>query len=402
MSESSWLRATRRVAPVALAGRETEGAWGIVVEGGTIAAIEPVAHGSIAAVERSEEPTKRLALPAFADLHVHADRAFARGPRPPRSLADAVELAREVKLASTEENVRGRATRLFETALRHGTLRIRTHVDVDPSIGERGLAGVLAARAALAGRLDVEVVAFATAYADPVAGDGAARLRAAVEAGADLLGGVPRLHADPAASLARILDLAADLGVPADLHVDEVSSADGFLLERLAEATLERGLEGRVTASHACALAAVDEATARRTVEKLAAARITVVALPALNLYLQGRGEATPRVRGVTLVRELLAAGVPVRFGSDNVRDVFYPYGNADPLEAAWLAAVAAHVDDAEALVAGICDGRSGLTVGERADFVLVEAASLDDALSHRPPGRVVVRGGQVVSGATA
>ncbi|HZO48508.1 MAG TPA: amidohydrolase family protein [Gaiellaceae bacterium] len=389
MSESSPLMATRRFGPVALAGREADGAWEIAVERGTIAAIEPV----------GDEPT-RLALPAFADLHVHADRAFARGPRPPRSLADAVELVVEVKLASTEEDVRARATRLFETALAHGTLRLRTHVDVDPHIGERGLSGVLAARQALAGLLDVEVVAFATKFADPVAGDGAERLRAAVEAGADLLGGVPRLHADPTASIGRILDLAAELAVPVDLHVDEDSSADGFLLERLAEATLERGLEGRVTASHACALAAVDETTARRTIEKLAQARITVVALPALNLFLQGRGEASPRVRGVTLVRELLAAAVPVRFGSDNVRDVFYPYGDADPLEAAWLAAVAAHVDDAEALVAGVCEGRRGLAAGDPADFVLVDALSLDDALSRRPAGRTVVRGGEVVSGA--
>lgn len=357
-------------------------------------------EGQIAAIHPRAGTPARLALPAFADLHLHADRAFAGGPRPPRSLADAIQLVREIKLTATTETVRERAARLFERALAHGSLRLRTHVDVDELIGERALRGVLAARAAVAGTLDVEIVAFATASCDPATADGEARLRAAVAEGADLLGGVPAFHADPVSSVERILDLAAELDRPADVHIDEASTPDGFTLEALADATIAHGLEGRVTASHACALAVVDAATARRTIDKVAAAGITVIALPALNLYLQGRGEGTPRVRGLTLVRELIGAGVPVRFGSDNVRDVFYPYGDADPLEAAWLAAVAAQIDDGGALLAGVCDGRRGLAVGDPADLVIVDARSIPDALARRPGGRTVVRAGRIIAGA--
>ena len=370
--------------PVAVAGRE--GAFTLGVRDGVVASLEPV-----------DASPQRLALPAFADLHVHADRAFARGPRPPRSLADAIEMVREIKLASTADDVCERATRLCERSLAHGTLRVRTHVDVDELIGERGLRGVLAAREALAGRVDLEIVAFATKFADPTTPEGVARLRWAAENGADLLGGVPAFHDDPAASIERILDLAVELGLPVDLHVDEASVPDAFVLEMLADATVARGLEGRVTASHACALATVDRATASRTIVKLARARITVIALSALNLFLQGRGDETPRVRGLTLVRELLAGGVDVRFGSDNVRDVFYPYGDADPLEAAWLAAISAHVNDEDALLAGISGGRSRIEPGDTADLVLVDAGSLGDALSRRPAGRTVIRAGEVV-----
>jgi cytosine deaminase len=374
------------VGPVALPGR-----------GGAFAL--ELADGRIASVSPSTAPATRLALPAFLDPHVHADRAFARGPRPPRSLADAVDLVQEIKLASTEDDVRERATHLFERALAHGSVRVRTHVDVDELIGERGLHGVLAAREVVAGCVYVELVAFATKFADPTTADGEARLRAAAAAGADLLGAVPAFHSDPVASIARLLDLAAELGLPADVHVDEASAPESFALEALADAALARGLEGRVTASHACALAAVDGETARRTIAKLAQARITVVALPALNLFLQGRGDATPRVRGLTLVRELLAAGVPVRFGSDNVCDVFYPYGDADPLEAAWLVGLAAHVDDERDLLAGVCGGRTLLGAGDPADLVLVDATSVADALARRPSGRTVLRAGAVVSG---
>ena len=355
--------------------------------------------GRIAALQSSTVAGARLALPAFADFHVHADRAYALGPRPPRSLEEAADLVLEVKRASTEEAVRGRALRLLERALSHGSLRVRTHVDVDELIGERGLRGVLAARAELAGRIDVEIVAFATKLCDPTTEAGRRRLAAAIDAGADLIGAVPAFHRDPEASIAAVLELASSLGVPADLHVDETTDSSALRLERVADETLARGLEGRVAASHCCALASASAESARRTIEKVAAAGITVIVQPAVNLYLQDRGAPTPRLRGVTLVRELHAAGVPVRFGSDNVGDVFYPYGDADPLEAAFLADVTAHVDDEDVLLAGICNGRTRVDAGDPADLVLIDVGSVREALARRPERRTVLRAGEIVSG---
>jgi cytosine deaminase len=196
-----------------------------------------------------------------------------------------------------------------------------------------------------------------------------------------------------------VLDLARAAGVPVDFHLDETVDASEFQLERLADAVAARGMEGRVTASHCCALASVDPQQAARTIAKVAAAGITVIALPALNLFMEDRGSETPRLRGLTLVRELVAEGVPVRIGSDNVRDVFYPYGDADPLEAAWLTALGAHVDDEDVLLSGICAGRARIEEGEPADLVVVEAGSVRDALARRPSDRTVLRAGQVVSG---
>jgi cytosine/creatinine deaminase len=354
-----------------------------------------VADGRIERIRPVDAERPRLALPAFADLHLHADRAYAGGLRPPRSLADAAELVSEVKRASTEDAVRERALRLLGRALSHGTLRARTHVDVDELVEERALRGVLAARAELAGRLDLEICAFATKLSDPTGDEGRRRLVSAVESGADLIGAVPAFHADPGASIAAALALARDLGVPADLHVDETTDPSAVGLERVADETLALGLEGRVSASHCCSLASVSESVARRTIEKVAAAGITVNVLPALNLYLQDRGERTPRVRGLTLVRELHDAGVNLRFGSDNVRDVFYPYGDADPLESAFLAALTAHVDDEDLLLAGICDGRTRIETGDPADLVLVDAASFGEALARRPGARTIVRAGE-------
>jgi cytosine deaminase len=114
---------------------------------------------------------------------------------------------------------------------------------------------------------------------------------------------------------------------------------------------------------------------------------------------LQDRGEATPRRRGVTLVRELLAAGVKVRFGTDNVRDWFFPFGDGDMLDTALFTAVTANVDKDAQLIAGLCDGRATLVPGDPADFVLVPASSIEDALARRPAGRIVFKAGRQVAG---
>ena len=62
---------------------------------------------------------------------------------------------------------------------------------------------------------------------------------------------------------------------------------------------------------------------------------IAVVSLPMCNLYLQDRAHdgTTPRWRGVTLLHEMKARGIPVAVASDNTRDPFYAYGDLDMLE---------------------------------------------------------------------
>jgi cytosine/adenosine deaminase-related metal-dependent hydrolase len=90
-----------------------------------------------------------------------------------------------------------------------------------------------------------------------------------------------------------------------------------------------------------------------------------------------------------------------VRFASDNVCDVFFPFGDGDPLEAAFLAALAGHVEDEDLLLAAICGGRNRIEPGAPADLVLVDASSFEDALSRRPAGRTVLHAGQVVAGAS-
>ena len=205
------------------------------------------------------------------------------------------------------------------------------------------------------------------------------------------------MYDKPWESTEALLDLATELNSGVDLHLDEHLDGASALLDSLARAVVERGLQGRVTASHACAVSTLDIDQARRVLENVARAEMTLVVLPELNLYLQQRGEPIPRQRGLAPVLEALRAGVAVRLGTDNVRDWFFPFGDADLLESGYVAALAAHLDAPVDLMAALCDGRRSLTAGEPADLVLIRAGSLDDALARRPAERVLLRKGHRV-----
>jgi len=374
----------------AVAVPDRGGVFSVILRDGLVRAIRPA--------ERASEPVW-LALPGFANLHAHADRAYTVQSFRPRSFADALAAAASARTGFTAADVEVRAMRLFERSVAHGVTRIRTHTDVDPVVELRSMEGILAAKRRVAASIDVEIVAFSSSRNDLAESPALARLKRAVDAGADLLGASLNSSADPTRALAALLDLAERADLPVDIHLDEHLQPEKMLAALVADEVIARGLQGRVTLSHLCVLAALDTSAAAELIDKLAHAEITVVALPETNLFLQERGERTPVRRGITRVRELLAARVNVRLGTDNICDWFFPFGNGDMLETARMAAIASHLDDVPQLIAAACDGRRAIEEGAVADLLLVPASSFDDALARRPSERIVFKAGRQVAG---
>ncbi len=372
----------------AVAFGERPGRFDVTLAGDRIVDIEPSA---------ADASSEWLALPAFVNFHAHVDRAFTASGQRPDSLAAAVAAAKAARATASVEDIRGRARRLFERSVAHGTASIRTHTDVDPVAGMRSIEGVLAAAADVADAIDVEIVAFANAAADPAADGTRGLLASAVRLGAKVIGAVPAMYERPSASATALLDLALDLGVAVDFHLDEHLDPGSTVIEHVIDATVERGLAGRVVISHACVLSMLDDSAVARIFEKMARARMILSVQPALNLYLQDRGGRSPRRRGLPPVLEALRAGVEVRFGTDNVRDGFFPFGDADPLDECYVGILGSHLESTPQSLAAICGGRSALAAGDLADVVLIPALSFDDALARRPSGRLLVRRGRIV-----
>ncbi len=353
-----------------------------------------VRQGRISNISDVPGTPEFVALPPMYDEHVHANRAFTLGKTRPDNFEHAVTLTLEQLGTLTADRYASYASTLFARALHHGTTRLRTHADVDPDSQLQAIAGTRRAQQDMLGQIDVEIVACASTRADPAEADTQALLREAAAMGCSYLGAIPVFYNDPRRSIDKLIELAADLDLKIDVHVDEHLRIKDSWSEYLADATIANNMHGRVCLSHGCVLSALEAAEQTRVIDKLVASQIKVIALPLTNLYLQDRRGGTPRYRGVTAVHELLAAGVPLRFGSDNVCDVFYPFGDGDLLETAFVASLCTQIDNPVTLVQSICGGRHDFQTGDPADLVLVEGTSFHDILRRRPERRIVMRGG--------
>ncbi|MFC1437438.1 amidohydrolase family protein [Streptacidiphilus sp. N1-10] len=393
----------------------------IAVSGGLIAAIEPTGDPGTAAAAREEIDCAGLVvIPGLIESHLHLDKALLDRERPnlAGTLAGAITVTGELKRGFTHDSVRRRSVRVLEQAVANGTTLIRAHPDVDPIAGLTGLEVMLELREQYAELVELQVVAFPQEGIERAPGT-LDLLREALRRGADVIGGCTYNEADPDACrrhIDTVFALATEFGVPVDLHADFADDADDprfALAEYIADATEQHGLQGRVAIGHATSLSGRHRADRARVLARLAETGVAVVPLPATDLHLGGRNDDTAVRRGIAPVRELWEAGVTTAYSSNNVRNAFTPFGNADLLDIGLLLAQTCHLGSpadqqrilamattGAARVVGIAD-RYGLRPGAQADLVVLGTERLADVLLDRPDRRWVLKRGRVVARTT-
>lgn len=389
--------------------------WGVgetrdlAIEGGRF-----VETGKDARAHQVIDARGAMAIPSFVEPHIHLDKALInRDVRANKSgtLTEAIEIIWERKRAYTTEDVVARASEVIDLCIQNGTTRLRTHVDIDNIGGLKPLEGVLAARNRYKGLIDIQIVAFPQEGILKNPGT-EALLTKAMEMGADVVGGMPFNENSPMDSWRHIeiaFAIAREFGSGVDMHVDETDDPGARTLEMLADQTIANGWQGRVSAGHTCALAAYPHEYAAKVIAKVKQADITMITLPVTNLMLQGRLDREPRRRGITRVKELLAAGVNVTFGQDCVRDTFYPFGRADLLEVATVSAHAAQMTLPHEIetVFDMCTKNAARACafsgydfahGSAADVVVLDARTPTKAIVMHADCLNVIKGGRLLA----
>jgi cytosine deaminase len=385
----------------------------IGITGGTIVAVEPALD---AAAGEEINAAGRLVCPPFIDSHVHLDSTLSLGmPRLNASgtLLEGIALWGELKPLLTREAIYQRAKKLCLWAMARGTLAIRSHVDV---CDDRLLAvdALLALRAEMRPYLDIQLVAFPQ--------DGYIRyktseenLRRALEKGVDVVGGIPhfeRTMEDGALSVKALTRLAAERGLLVDMHCDETDDPMSRHIETLAAETVRHGLQGRVAGSHLTSMHSMDNYYVSKLIPLIQEAGVAAIANPLINITLQGRHDSYPKRRGMTRVKELMAAGVTVAFGHDCVMDPWYPLGSHDMLE---VAGMGLHVGQ----LTGVAEMKScfsaittnaakvlnlenyGIAPGCHADLIILQATDAIEAIRLRAERLYVIRRGKILAQAT-
>jgi cytosine/creatinine deaminase len=354
------------------------------------------------AVEDAEvlDVSGRLVLPGLVDAHCHLDKTLYGGPWVPHSAGDALE-----DRIANDRRRRGelgipsvdRIVALLERMVAAGTSHVRSHTDIDPEVGLRGVEAVRAAVQRLDGRIEVEQVAFP--QHGVVVNPGTAELlEEALRSGVETIGGIDPagMDRDPVRQLDIVFDLAARYGAGIDLHLHDGGSLGMWELELIVDRTRDTGLGGRVTVSHAYGFCQADAAAQARLADRLAEAGVSLLTAAVYSFP-------------VPPIKRLRAAGVNVACGHDGICDLWGPYGSGDMLERAMhvayrntfrrdedieLALDAATYGGARAL------GREpyGLVTGAPADLVVVAARTAAEAVVTHPIRELVLKDGRVVA----
>jgi cytosine deaminase len=343
-------------------------------------------------------------LPAPAEPHAHLDKVLSAdivGVRA-HDLLTAIEAWHAHRATIDVDEIAARAIEGARMLLAHGATAVRTHVDVGPGIELRAATALVRVREALRAVMDIQVVALSYPLTGPEGEANVRRLREAAEIGVDLIGGAAHIDPDPTGSIEASLRVAAEAGLPVDIHMDEHTRADLDLSDLAARA---RGFAHAVTASHCVSLGFQPPEVQDDVAREVAAAGVGVVTLPQTNLYLMGREQRVATPRGLTAIAALREAGALVAGGGDNFQDPFIPIGAGDPLQTAQLLVCAAHLDPADAyeLVADAARAVMGLEPiefesGAPAELLAVRAASLREAVATLTEARLVIHAGRVVA----
>ncbi|WP_042700909.1 amidohydrolase family protein [Azospirillum sp. B506] len=368
--------------------RGGKGLQDIAVRQDRIAAIGPGLAGTAI---HEEDVGGRVVLPGLVDTHIHLDKSclLCRCRDAGGGLKGAIAAVSGLKRAFTTEDVYARGARTLERAITQGTMFMRAHVELDPLVGLRSFEAMKRLKRDYAFAIDLSICVFpqeGMTHDPEVEG----LLTQALADGADLLGGCPYTDADPSLQMERIFALAVAHDVDLDFHLDFDLDPAWSHLEEICRRTMAAGWQGRVAVGHATKLAVLDDAALERMIALLAAAGVAVTALPATDLYLNGRDRKHRAPRGVAPVHLLADGGVTVSVATNNVLNPFTPFGDGSLIRIANLYANLMHLgpENFGECIDTISTGAArlmriadyGIMVGGRADLIVLDAVDEADA----------------------
>jgi cytosine deaminase len=342
-----------------------------------------------------------LTLPGFVEGHIHLDTSFYgdtwQSHVPCTAGFDVRErVAIQHRTMAAAAPMDQRARNQLDLCIANGSVEMRSHVMVDASVGLKSLETIAAVREQYRDLINVQLVAFPQSGILTCPGT-AELLDAAFDHGADVIGGLDpaSFDRDVRGHLDVVFGIAERRGVPVDFHLHEPHMMGVFSIEEIAARTRALGMQGKVAISHAYGLGDVPADTVRRVADILAKAGVAIMT-------------NAPGAHAFPPVLMLREAGVTVFAGSDNIRDSWWPYGDGDMLGRAMMIGYRSGFftdDELEAAfdmvtangakALGITD--YGLEVGAAANFVVVKAAHIPEAVVAVPKPRTVYRRGKCV-----
>jgi cytosine/creatinine deaminase len=349
-----------------------------------------------------------LVTPSFVNPHMHLCKVWTLPMMSEEALlayqqagmsgaAAAIALASQVKKSYHASWIEKNARRAVALAALYGTTHMRAFADVDSKAKLEAVKALLAIREEFRGIVELQIVAFAQ---DGIGKDPGtdALMDEAMRLGADVVGGIPWIERTPADMQAHVefcFDLATRYGKDVSMLLDDSGDPNLRTLEMMASEAIKRGWQGRALAHHCRAMSAYPETYLRELLPVLHQAGVAIVSNP-------HTGPLHARIP------ELLAAGINVCLGQDDISDAYYPFGRNNMLEVAFLAAHLLWMmsrADMETLydmvtvrpAAALHIPDHDIAIGAPANLVVLEQPDVGEALRFHGRPRAVVSHGHPV-----
>jgi cytosine deaminase len=382
------------------------GTWDIAIDNGQITDIRSSIPNSAKTVLEAQG---RLVIPGLVDAHIHLDKVFLleRCQRSTGTFDEAIRETLNAKQRFTIADIQDRARRAIEHAIAFGTTTMRSHVEVDSTVQLTGIRALLPLRQEYAWGLTLQLAVFAQEGItnQPGIED---LLKQALRLGADLIGSAPYVDPDPERNIGIVFDIAQEFNCDVDFHLDFLDDDQPLLLPYVIEQTRRRGWQGRVCLGHMTKLAGLLPDDLKPIATALAETGLSVLALPASDLYMMARQDSHDVRRGVAPIHWLNNWGVTCGVATNNLQNLFTPFGDGDVLKICTLLAQVLHLGTVEqhqhclAMVTteaakAIGFKHGGLLPGQPADLVVLGATSVSEAIGAAPSDRIVIKNGQIV-----
>jgi len=265
----------------------------------------------------------------WVNTHSHLDRAFTISPELMKfvgaPLQDKWDLNDDLKRSSSVDDIYDRMAFALERQLEQGVTALGSFIDIDEIVQDKTMRAADRLRERYKSSIQLKfLIQTHKGVLTPIAREWFDRGAEFV----DIIGGLPgkdRGREDEHLDI--LLGTAKRMGKMAHVHVDQFNDPTEKETELLAKKTIEHGMQGRTAVIHGISLAAHPKAYRNKVYKLLAKADVRWICCPTAYIDAYRTEVKTVTHNSISPVDELVPAGVMVGIGTDNIADLYLPFG---------------------------------------------------------------------------
>jgi len=289
----------------------------------------------------------------WVNAHSHIDRAYILNEEnfhlASAPLQQKWALPDEFKAKASVDDIYANMARAVEVMCAQGVQALGSFIDVDPVIKDKAIKAAQRVRDDFKDDIQIKFIN------QVVKGVMEPEARHWFEVGAefvDIIGGLPEKdEGHEAEHLDILFETAKKNGnKPLHVHIDQYGLPSQRHTELLVQKTLEHNYQNKVVAVHGISIAAQPAAYRQKLYKQMKEAGLVVITCPLAYISSRRSEELAPIHNSIAPVEEMLAAGLIVAMGGDNIHDMYMPFADGDMWSEMRVLLEACYIRDLDAL----------------------------------------------------